>query len=219
MNGKTVVLFDLDGTLTDPELGITKSVQYALKHYGIEIDDLKSLRKCIGPPLKQSFMEFFGFDEVKAEEAIERYREYFSKYGIYENDIFDGIRELLEELCHRGKKVVLATSKPRVFAEEILKHFGIEKYFSFLSGSEFDGTRGEKGEVIEYALSQMGVTDKSSAVLVGDRKFDVIGAIENGISCIGVLFGYGDREELEEAGADEIAEDMEELRRILLEDI
>lgn len=189
------ILFDLDGTLTDPKLGITKSVAYALKSYGIQVDDLDSLLKFIGPPLQESFVKYYGFSEEQGAEAVEKYREYFKPYGIYENKVYDGVENMLAELVKCGKKVILATSKPTVFANVILEYFHLDKYFTCAVGSELDGSRVKKGEVITEALRQAGVTDKSLAVMIGDREHDILGAKENGIDSIGILYGYGDRAE------------------------
>lgn len=207
------ILFDLDGTLTDPKLGITKSVAYALKSYGIEVEDLDSLLKFIGPPLKDSFVKYYGFSEEQGVEAVERYREYFKPYGIYENKVYDGVENMLAKLVKCGKKVILATSKPTVFANVILEHFNLKQYFTCVVGSELDGSRVKKGDVVAEALRQAGVTDKSVAVMVGDREHDIIGAKENEIDSVGVLYGYGDRTELETAGAGHVVESVKELLR------
>lgn len=210
------ILFDLDGTLTEPKEGITKSVAYALEYYGIHVNNLDSLCKFIGPPLKESFMKFYGFDDAKAEEAVEKYREYFRPHGVYENEVYPGVDHLLSELVSCGKQVILATSKPTVFAKIILEHFDLNKYFSCVIGSELDGSRVKKGDVIAYALLQAGITDKSEAVMVGDREHDIIGAAENQLASIGVLYGHGSRAELEEHRADVIVETVEELQKVLL---
>lgn len=210
------ILFDLDGTLTDPKLGITKSVAYALKSYGIQVDDLDSLLKFIGPPLQESFVKYYGFSEEQGVEAVEKYREYFKPYGIYENKVYDGVENMLAELVKCGKKVILATSKPTVFANVILEYFHLDKYFTCAVGSELDGSRVKKGEVITEALRQAGVTDKSLAVMIGDREHDILGAKENGIDSIGVLYGYGDRAEHEIAGAGIIVESVEALLEYLM---
>lgn len=210
------ILFDLDGTLTDPKLGITKSVAYALKSYGIQVDDLDSLQKFIGPPLQESFVKYYGFSEEQGAEAVEKYREYFKPYGIYENKVYDGVENMLAELVKCGKKVILATSKPTVFANVILEYFHLDKYFTCAVGSELDGSRVKKGEVITEALRQAGVTDKSLAVMIGDREHDILGAKENGIDSIGVLYGYGDRAEHEAAGAGMIVESVKDLLEYLL---
>ena len=210
------ILFDLDGTLTDPKLGITKSIQYALKHFRINVSSLDSLIPFIGPPLKDSFMEYYHFDEQNALEAVEKYREYFKETGIFENNLYSGIDGLLQELTKADKTLLVATSKPIVFAKRILEYFDIKKYFVFLSGSELDGTRSMKSEVIQYALKESNITDLSRVVMIGDRKYDVLGAREVGIDSIGVLYGYGDYNELEGAGATYLARDIQAVRDILL---
>ena len=212
MNYDTI-LFDLDGTLTDPKLGITKSIAYALKHYGIEVENLDSLCEYIGPPLLDSFMEGFGFSEEKAKEAVLKYREYFKEYGLYENEVYQGVATLLATLKARKKRIMLATSKPELFARQILEHFDLISYFDFVGGSELDGNRAEKAAVIQYVLEEANVTDLQKVVMVGDRKYDVLGAKEVGIDCYGVLNGYGDQEELIAAGADAIVLDVCELAK------
>ena len=211
-----VVLFDLDGTLTDPGVGITNSVAHALKKYGITVEDRKELYKFIGPPLHESFEKYYGFSKEEALKAVDYYREYYKVKGIYENSVYDGIENLLNELKDNGKKIILATSKPEVFAKEILRHFGLSKYFAYEAGAKLDGSRTNKAEVIEYALREGGVTDKSTVVMVGDREHDIIGANKNGIDSIGVLFGYGSREELENAGATHIAEFVEDISKFII---
>lgn len=211
------VLFDLDGTLTDPALGITNSVIHALRKYGIHVNDRKELFKFIGPPLTDSFEKYYGFSKSEAIKAVEAYREYFKDTGLFENRVYDGIVQLLQLLKDEGKTLILATSKPEVFANRILKHFDLEKYFSFVSGSCLDGTRVKKDEVIQYALEQCRITDKSETIMVGDREHDVLGAKKCGVRCIGVLYGYGSKEELEQAGADYLAASVEEVGRIILQ--
>ena len=217
MKNKDYLLFDLDGTLTDPKEGITKAVQYALKHYGIQVDDLDSLCPFIGPPLKDSFQKYYDFPEAQAKEAIQVYREYFSVKGWNQNKVFPGISEMLGELKAAGKKLYLATSKPEVFAKQILEHFGITSYFEFIGGADLEETRVRKGDVIGYVLENCGLSDKKEKILmVGDREHDVLGAREQGIECVGVLFGYGDRAEMEACHAAYIAESINELRKMLL---
>jgi len=200
------VLFDLDGTLTDPGLGITNSVMYALKQFGIEVDDRASLYKFIGPPLVDSFQRYYGFSAEESRQAVARYREYFAPKGLYENEVYDGVPELLSALRNGGFKILLATSKPEAFAIEILKHFDLYSYFDFVAGATMDGTRMKKADIITYALEGFGISDLSAAIMVGDREHDIIGAKENGLDSIGVLYGYGDLEEHKQAGATYIAE-------------
>ncbi len=209
------IFFDLDGTLTDPGIGITNSVAYALKKWNIEVAERSELYKFIGPPLVDSFREYYGFSDEDAKKAVVYYREYFSVTGIYENTIFDGTAKLLSDLKAAGKKVVLATSKPQEFAEIILKHFQIEQYFDVVAGAHMDGGRINKTDVILYALEMCGIEDKSQVIMVGDREHDIIGAKNAGLASIGVLCGYGDREELETAGATFIVEKIEDVRELV----
>ncbi len=213
---KQYILFDLDGTLTDPKIGITKSVAYALEEMGIIVEDLDSLNKFIGPPLLQSFVEYYGFSREKAQIAIDKYREYFADKGIYENVVYSGIEELLQELKENNKTLIVATSKPAVFATKILEHFNLIQYFEFIAGSELDGTRVEKADVIAYALEQCNITDMSSVIMVGDRKHDIIGANKMKIDSVGVLYGYGNEEEFLDSNATYIISNIAELEGLLL---
>lgn len=198
--------FDLDGTITDSSLGITNSVMYALKKFGITEDDRTKLYQFIGPPLNVSFREYYGFSEEKAWEAVAYYREYYQDKGIFENRVYDGFEEMLKVLKAAGKRLVVATSKPEPYARKIMDYFGLTDYFDYVAGMGLDGKRGTKTEVIQYALKVCGIEDKSGVLMVGDRRHDVIGAREAGIDCLGVLYGFGSREELESAGADYIVE-------------
>ena len=215
MHYKTI-LFDLDGTLTDPAPGITHSVMHALGRFGIEVQDEKSLYCFIGPPLRESFARYYGFSPEKAKQAVLYYREYFQDKGLYENRVYDGIKPMLESLQTAEQTLLVATSKPEVYAVRILRYFGLDGYFSFIAGSLLDGTRVDKAEIIAYALENGGVKDRLSAVMVGDRKHDIIGAKTAGISSVGVSFGYGGHGELEAAGADRIADSVQQLSRILM---
>ena len=210
------ILFDLDGTLTDPAIGITNAVMHALKKYGIAVSDRKELYKFIGPPLWDSFEKYCGFSKEEANAAVEYYREYYRDKGMFENQVYDGCEGLLKELKDNGKILIVATSKPEVFAEQILEHFGIAKYFTFIAGSTLDGSRVKKGDVIRYALESCKIIDGSQAIMIGDREHDIIGAKEMGLSSIGVLFGYGSRAELEEAGADFIVSTIEDIGKVIL---
>lgn len=214
-NKYSYVLFDLDGTVTDPEEGITKSVQYALQHFSIEVQERRELYKFIGPPLKDSFMEFYGFTEQQAGEALLKYRERFEVTGWRENVVYDGMEKLLRHLRRRGKRIMLATSKPEVFAEQILVYFGLRDYFDFVGGASLDGRRNYKADVIRYVLDANGISNREKAVVVGDRKFDILGAKEFGLETVGVLYGYGDREELTTAGADHLVGSVAELEALL----
>ncbi|MBO5195501.1 MAG: HAD family hydrolase [Clostridia bacterium] len=209
------ILFDLDGTLTDPFEGITNSVVHALKRYNIEVTDKRELRSFIGPPLVESFMKYFNFTEADAKNAVEVYREHFSTKGLFENELYEGIPNMLSELKSRGKTVIMATSKPEVYARRIAEHFDIAKYFDYMAGSELNGQRIAKTEVIEYALSSLGISDRRNCLMVGDRLHDINGAKKSDIHSVGVLWGYGSREELEEAGADYICSSVENLIDII----
>jgi len=199
------ILFDLDGTLTDPGLGITNSIMYALKKFGIEETDRTSLYRFIGPPLRESFQRFYGFTEEQSEQATAYYREYFSDRGLYENAVYDGVETMLKTLQEQGRTLILATSKPEVFAVEILRYFKLEQYFTLIAGATMDASRNKKSDVIAYAIEKSGITDSAKAVMIGDREHDILGAKENGLASIGVLYGYGNRAELTAAGADHIA--------------
>ncbi len=201
-----IVLFDLDGTLTDSGIGITNSVRYALEKEGVEVRSRDELFRFVGPPLIESFEQFYGFSHEKAVEATHIYREYYSEKGIFENSVYDGIEELLKKLCRSGKRLIVATSKPELFAKRILEHFSLSQYFEYIAGSNMDETRTGKVEVIRYALSSCGIKNLSRAVMVGDREHDINGAHKTSLDSIGVLYGYGSREELEKAGATYIAE-------------
>lgn len=207
------ILFDLDGTLTEPKEGITKSFQYALQSFGIKEDNLDNLEKVIGPPLKGSFMEFYGFDEEKANQGVAKYRERFETIGWKENALFEGIPEMLASL--KGKKLAIASSKPTVFVEKICEYFDIKKYFDVIVGSNLDGTNCEKIDIITKVFEQFNISDKSQMIMVGDRKFDVIGGHEFGIEVIGVNYGYAQENELRNAGADYIVWTVQELQELL----
>ena len=207
------ILFDLDGTLTDPMMGITKSVRYALNYYGIEAKDLNDLLPFIGPPLRDSFKEYYGFDEAKANEAVEKYREYYKTDGIFDNKVYQGMVECLQTLKDNGKKLYVATSKPEFFAKQIIEHFSLSKYFEYVGGSEFN-SREKKAEVIEYVLKTNQI-DNDDVIMVGDRKHDIIGAHENKIPCVGILYGYGTEDELKQYQADYLVSTVEELTELL----
>ncbi|BDE94770.1 HAD hydrolase-like protein [Raoultibacter timonensis] len=209
------VLLDLDGTLTDPEEGITKSIRYALASFGIEECDRSKLRSFIGPPLKSSFQDFYGMSDENADLAIARYRERFADKGLYENTVYPGVEKLLASLKEAGISVALATSKPTVYALRILEHFDLDGYFDFALGSELDGTRTAKADVVAGVVAHFAETDRAKFVMVGDRSHDMVGARSNGIDSIGVLYGYGSREELVESKATYIAESIDGLSRLL----
>ncbi|EMB68451.1 HAD family hydrolase [Streptococcus mutans] len=210
------ILFDLDGTLTNPALEITNSLAYALEKFNIEVTDKKELYRFIGPPLQDSFENFYHFSKEDSLKAVDFYRDYFRHKGLYENEVYQGIPDLLERLKAQGKKLLVATSKPERFARQILKHFELFDYFDLVAGASMDGSRRLKGDVIAHALTSAQIADPSSAIMIGDRKHDIIGAKENNLDAIGVLYGFGNREELKKAGATYIATNVEELQGRLL---
>jgi phosphoglycolate phosphatase len=194
------IFFDLDGTLTDPKPGITRSIQYALQKLGLPaIPTEDELTWCIGPPLRASFVRLLGAED-HADRAVSLYRERFSDVGLYENAVYDGIAEVLTTLGQSGQRLFVATSKPHVFATRIVEHFGLRHHFEHVFGSELDGTRVDKSHLLEYALKTAAV-DPSRTLMIGDRSHDMVGAKNNGMQGIGVLYGYGSREELLGAGA------------------
>lgn len=189
------ILFDLDGTLTDPRQGITRSIQYALAKLGIDEPDLTRLEHFIGPPLLQAFMQYYAFDEAKAWQAVGYYRERFKVTGLYENEVFEGVVELLETLQAQGRHLYIATSKPWEFAREIARHFDFARHFKVIHGSELDGTRTNKVELIAHLLVEEGL-DPAQTLMIGDRKHDLIGARLNGLDSVAVGYGFGSHEEL-----------------------
>lgn len=211
-----VILFDLDGTLTEPKIGITKSVQYALQKMGINEPNLDKLEPFIGPPLQDAFKEMYGFNEELSKQAVTYYRERFSKIGIFENEVFENIPQLLQLLKKSGYILSLATSKPTVFAERILEHFQLKSYFSLIEGSNLDGTHAIKREIIASVMEHFDEFHPEDFLMVGDRKYDIIGANENGIDSIAVLYGYGSYDELKSENPTYIAETVNEIEEYLL---
>ncbi len=215
MKTHTNIIFDLDGTLTDPALGITNSVIYALEKYGIPVLERNELLKFIGPPLIESFQEFYSLSRDEAKIAVEYYREYYLAKGMFENSVFPGIEDLLKSLKENGKTLMVATAKVETFAATVLEQFGIAKYFTCIAGSDLESTKTHKDEIILSVLERCEITDLKHTVMIGDRMHDILGAEKAGINSIGVLFGYGTKEELENAGAKVIAESVSDLKRIL----
>ena len=212
------ILFDLDGTLTDPKEGITRSVQYALRHFGIDEPDLDNLTRFIGPPLVDAFCEFYGFTRAQGEEALQKYRERFADVGIFENMPYEGIHRLLERLNAAGCRLALATSKPEVYACRILAKFDLAKYFTVAVGSTLEGARNAKADVIREVFRRLELDEagQRQCIMVGDRKHDIEGAAACGIPCCAVRFGYAAPGELEAAAPWAIAEDMAMLESLLL---
>ena len=209
------ILFDLDGTVTDPYLGISKSIAYALEKMKSPALDAQTLATFIGPPLLQSFQDICGFTEQQAHKALGYYRERFASKGLYENSVYPGIPDLLSSLKNSGKTLAIATSKPTVFAEKILHHFHLDQYFSVIVGSNLDGTRNAKNEVIHEVLSQLNGIANESIIMIGDRKHDIIGAQKEGIQSVGVLYGYGSLEEIQQSGATYIVEKVADILSLL----
>lgn len=212
----TCLLFDLDGTLTNPQEGITKCVQHALRAFGIEEPDLEKLIPFIGPPLIQSFMEFYNMSEEDARKAVTVYRERFGTVGLFENFPYPGIADMLAELKAQGKILAVASSKPTIYVRRILEKFELAPYFNVIEGSNLDGTRVDKKEVIAEVLSQLDNPSADDLLMIGDRKFDVIGAREMGFGCVGVRFGFAAPDELEQSGAIYIADTVRDLHRYLI---
>ncbi len=209
------IFMDLDGTLTDPFYGITKSVQYALKKFGIEVTDLKELSLFIGPPLMDSFQEFYHFTKEQAKQACAYYTERFVDVGWCENEVFPGIEAFLKGQKEKGRELYVATSKPGPLAEMILKHFDLLQYFTFIGGDTMEHTRSSKVEIIRYIIRNTGITDTDRIVMIGDRKFDIAGAKAVGLDSIGVLYGYGSKEEIEESAPTYLVKNIEDLKSIL----
>jgi phosphoglycolate phosphatase len=209
---KTLFL-DLDGTLTDPMIGITGSIQYAMRKLGVEVPEAHDLKWCIGPPLLENFQTLVGPE--RAASAVVLYRERFASEGLYENTPYSGIHEALAELRSAGLTLCVASSKPHIYVNEILAHFELRAYFTAVFGSELDGTHSDKSDLLAYALAETGVS-ADDAIMIGDRKHDIIGALDNGIAPIGALYGYGSREELTQAGARHFAHSPSELPSLVL---
>ena len=210
------ILFDLDGTITDPFDGITASIIYALDKFGISVPDRKELAAFIGPPLVDSFSKYYGFSHGCSLAAVGYYREYYGKKGIFECTLYDGITDLFHKLKDSGVKVIIATSKPEHFAIKLMEHFALDDCFVSICGATMDEKRTNKDEVIRYALDRNGITDTDECIMVGDRKYDVLGAKAAGIKSVGVLYGYGSRDEMDAAAPDFIAETVAELEKILM---
>ena len=211
MNTRTII-FDLDGTLTDPKVGITRCIQYALENMQLAVPDTTDLLWCIGPPLQESFAQLAGSDRV--DEAIKLYRRRFSTIGLFENTPYSGIHDALDAISHVSHQLMVASSKPKVFVDKILERFGLTQYFTHVYGAELDGTRSDKTALLQFALSASQITAKN-AIMIGDRKHDIIGAKNNGLASIGVLYGYGSSDELLHAGAQELAESPAHLVQLL----
>lgn len=219
------LLFDMDGTITDSRVGITKAVQYSLGKYGVNEPDLKKLESFIGPPIRDSFLKFYPevITEKNVDEVVDTLREYYEPIGIYENKVYDGFAEMLHTLQKGGAKLAVASSKPEIYVRRILDHFSLSKYFDVVVGSMLDGSREAKEEIVEEALHQLSGNNpdikkqsKNQIAMIGDRKYDVEGAKKHNVTAVGVRFGFAEAGELEEAGADFIAETVDDLEAYLI---
>jgi phosphoglycolate phosphatase len=205
------IIFDLDGTLTDSKPGIVKGVQYALRCYGIDEPDLDKLTSFVGPPLYKSFMDYLDCSEEEAKEAVECYREYYAETGLYENALYDGVEGLLYALKEKGYRLLIASSKPRIYVKRILSFFRILRYFDIVEGSELDSRRIDKAELLSYVLDKWDLKAEE-CVMIGDRKHDVLGARANGMDSIAVGYGYGSEDELSGVGPTYFFSTIEELK-------
>ena len=210
----THLFFDLDGTLVDSGEGIIKGIEYSLKKFGITVEDNSVLRAFIGPPLVDSFKQHYGFETEKAMLAIKYYREYYNEIGIRQAYVYNGLVETLQALKDKGYVLAVATSKPEVLANRVLEYFGLAKFFDTISGASLDERLSHKDVILDYALKKYGV-DRAKCLMIGDRKFDVLGAKANSIDCLGVLYGYGDLAEMEKAGATYIVKTPAEILELL----
>ncbi|MCM3731548.1 HAD family hydrolase [Fictibacillus nanhaiensis] len=216
MDKYKIILFDLDGTLSDPKIGITKSVQYALQKMDIDEPNFDKLECFIGPPLQASFAEYYEFDKENTQKAIDYYRERFKDKGMFENELYLYIPLLLKSLKEQQYTLVVATSKPTVFSEQILKYFNIDQYFELVVGSYLDGTRTSKTEIIQYILDKYNEHRLDDFIMIGDRKHDIIGANNTGIDSIGVTYGYGSFKELSNSNPTHIVNSVDEIKDILI---
>lgn len=196
------IYFDLDGTLTDPKPGITRSIQYALEKLDRTVPSEDELTWCIGPPLRGSFITLLG-DDSQADRGLAFYRERFADIGLFENAVYPDIDHVLTELARPGRRLFVATSKPAIYARRIVEHFGLTRHFETVFGSELDGTRVHKADLLAYAIEIAG-TNPAKSIMIGDRSHDIVGAKHNGMNAIGVSYGYGSRDELIEAGASHV---------------
>ncbi|MBO0439963.1 HAD family hydrolase [Candidatus Enterococcus ikei] len=217
MQYKTI-LFDLDGTITDSSEGIINSVTYALEKMNLTLPTKNELYSFIGPPLNDSFKQLYNLDEKSTEQAVSYYREYYQVKGMYQNHVYEGILELLLTLKKADCRLYIATSKPEIYAKKILEHFHLSDYFNGIYGASLDGSRSKKGDVIRYALKEAKISSLNETIMIGDRSHDILGAKENGLASIGVLYGFGDVAELKRAGASFIAANPSDIEKIIIND-
>ncbi|MBQ2676950.1 MAG: HAD hydrolase-like protein [Clostridia bacterium] len=213
---KQYIFFDLDGTLIDSEPGITHCAAYALEKMGVAAQTKEQLRRFIGPPLTESFMRFCGMTKEDAVKATAFYRELYRDNGVYMFEVYNGVEQMLQMLKESGKTLILATSKPERFAKKVMERSGLKKYFTHICGSLTDDTRTTKTEVLQFAMESANLQDVHTAVMVGDREYDVFGADDVGMQCMGVLYGFGSEDELNTAGAVALAKTPLDVARILL---
>lgn len=212
------VLWDLDGTITEPSKGIFASLHYALKAFNCDVEGDEPLRKFIGPPLMDSFQNFCGMDEQTARLAMEKYRELYAEEGIFQCKVYDGVPELMAKIAASGKKNYLATSKPEVFARKLMDHFGLSQYIEFIGGSDIEETRVQKWDIINYVIESCKLGNKKDQmILIGDRKFDILGAKKCGIQAVGILWGFGSKQEFRENGAELICETPFDVERVIFD--
>ena len=213
-----VIAFDLDGTLTNPESGLIEAYIYGFSRMGIrDFGTRDSLRRYIGPPVYDEWRRDYSLTEEEGHKLLGYFREYYDVYGWWDNRVYDGVTELLSELRRAGKTLILATSKPERTANRVVRHFGLDKYFDFI-GASIDKVRDKKWQVLDYALNSVGCTDRSRALMIGDRKYDAEGAKICGIDSLGVLWGHGSKEELRDAGFEYIVNSTDEIKKLLLDE-
>lgn len=215
MNKYRYIIFDLDGTISDPKEGLINSIVYSCKKFGINDYNPEEFTSFIGPPLHISYKSRFNLSDAEAEKIVKYYREYYSDKGKFENSLYSGIPEFLEYLKSKNYILAVATSKPTVFSKEILEHFCLADYFDVVIGSNLDNTMSEKSEIIAEVIKKLNLEAPNKCIMIGDRKFDIIGAHQNGIKCISMLYGYGSMQEFKAHNADYIFETLEEIKQIL----
>lgn len=218
MNRYPHVVFDLDGTLSDPREGIFNAYQYTATRMGLEIPPAGQLNALIGPPLQKGFMDVFGLSGDRLMEGVKHFREYYGEKGLYENKLYEGIPGLLEELTRNGVVAYVATSKYELFAKQVLEYFGIHTFFSDVAGADYNGVQASKVGLVLQLLQRNGINDPDSVVIVGDTRYDIETAAELEIDSIGVCYGFSSAEEIEKLNPDYIAFNVAELRRILAGD-
>lgn len=210
------LLFDLDGTIIDSKEGITGAARHTLTYCGVAEEEIRDLCRFIGPPLRDSFEEFFGFSKSQIDTAVQVYRKYYTEKGVFQNALYPGVEDVIRQLKDGGKTIILSTSKPQPFAEKILAMFHLTKYFDHICGGDLQEKHSSKAEIIRNVFEAAKISDPRDAVMIGDRKYDILGAKQAGIRSVGVLYGYGGREELALAGADKLIEDITELLPLFL---